>query len=104
MKWKDRIKRARESGSFTNQDIKLANAWVTCACGEQDPRIPVEPVMGPEDTVLNEMGHDFTYCVDHDDFDGAEDVLNLIELRADMILRNLTRSEHVNTVVDTQNS
>ena len=95
MKWKDRIEKARAVGWFSNEDIQLANAWVTCACGEQDPRIPVEPVMGPEDTVLNELGHDFSYCVDHDDFDGAESTLNLIELRSEAILSRLTRSEHV---------
>jgi hypothetical protein len=52
MTWNERIDRAEKLGYFLESDGELAIRWVTCACGEQDNRIPRCSVTGgPEDSV-----------------------------------------------------
>lgn len=100
MTWWKRIAEARARGSRNNKDIKLAGNWVTCACGEQDVRIPRGIGCGcsccknmPEDTVLQELGGRFAVAVYANDFDEATRLLAAIEGRAAVILAELGYSD-----------
>jgi len=93
MNWANRIKRAKANGGrFTAEDCKLANNWVTCACGEQDPRIPArhyEADSMPDDSELARFGYDFHNVVVDNKPYAAERILSRIETRAGEILVEL---------------
>lgn len=91
--WHERIALARIRGEFTDEDVHLASDWTTCACGEQDERIPRAwvlrggfPEMAPADQLLRDLGGLFYEAVDFDRFDDAEDLLRRIEIRSSEIL------------------
>lgn len=86
MNWQQRIDRAAERGSFDDADLDLAANWVTCACGEQDPRIP-RKCGAPEDLELRLLGSDFSRAVQSDSFFEASKLLGLIERRAAELLK-----------------
>lgn len=85
-RWEDRIIEARERGHFTVEDCKLAGDWVTCACGQQDPRIARDSDGAPVDKQLMNRGCDFFAAVRADDFDEAAALLDEIEKRAAEVL------------------
>ncbi len=93
-RWERRIAEAKRRGRFTEEDRALAAKWVTCACGEQDSRIPRRPdsdsPLGgpyePKDARLRALGNEFYLAVDIDDFRTAGAVLEKIELRAFQVL------------------
>jgi hypothetical protein len=107
--WHERIQEAEERGGFTGGDYDLANSWTTCACGEQDPRIPrygcaalpeeTEEMMmeagsrispnAPKDMELSNLGIQFTDAVLNDDTDLARDLIQRIEVRAIQVLAEL---------------
>ena len=90
MNWADRIALARDTGSFTDDDCTLAHDWVTCACGEQDPRIPRDNVeRHPHDTEIADYGFDFCNAVENNRPDDAAEILGKIETRATQILTDL---------------
>jgi len=91
MNWSERIKAARISGEFTYIDRALAERWPTCACGEQDPRIPLKHDFNnqPKDQELTDYGFDFYKAVAHNRPDDATDLLDKIEIRAAQILFDL---------------
>ena len=87
--WWDRIREARERGVFTWEDVNLAATWVTCACGEQDPRIPrnnSKTAPHPKDPYLFRLGTAFADYIWHNDIGAAEIALRFIEKRAAEIL------------------
>lgn len=86
MNWHERIKAARERGAFTEGDCKLAREWPTCACGEQDPRIPRNKSGSPKDDELSDLGNDFTSAIYWSDFPRARRILAQIERRAAEVL------------------
>ena len=53
MNWHERIARGIRHGGFTGKDKSLAANWVTCACGNQDPRIPRDDEHAPIDDQLD---------------------------------------------------
>lgn len=90
MNWHERIERAREAGWFSNDDWRLARNYVTCACGEQDPRIPRNELTGqPIDDELAILGMDFYDNVTDGEIDRAGEVLAKIEIRAAEILEGM---------------
>lgn len=93
MNWEERIKIAEACGAFTKEDRSAADNWVTCACGEQDPRIERDWVDAPLDPALFTLGEDFMEAVDRDDFDGARQTLRLIEARAAELIAEHEREE-----------
>ena len=109
MNWFERIAAAQERGYFTALDKDLANDWVTCACGEQDPQIPrykvhtLAPRPGristcsrraePVDQPLFELGLAFAEHVEANDFTMASEVLAAIEQRAAEVLKELDENK-----------
>lgn len=82
MTWHERIERAKMFGGFTREDVDLSLNWTTCACGEQDPRIPRRKDGTPWDddlTIYGAMFHDF---VKTNRMDLAERMLEDIERQA----------------------
>ncbi len=97
MNWHERIDAAEKRGSFTDEDQDLANNWVTCPCGEQDPRIPrAESAFHscgmPLDDELADLGADFSDAVDDNDFIYCRTLLGEIEVRAAIILKEIGAS------------
>lgn len=94
--WIERIRAAEARGMFTQEDRNLAQSWVTCACGQQDPRIPRHKEAGdyisigePKDAELARLGMQFAGDVEDDEIDLARITLDLIEHRAREILKAL---------------
>jgi len=92
MNWTQRIEAAKaRDGIFTMEDRRLSSKWVTCACGEQDPRIPRRPELNniPMDTELRNYGVEFCNAVYRNNPGAAAKVLGCIETRAAQILSDL---------------
>lgn len=85
--WPIRIENARDRGEFSEDDKILCSDWVTCACGQQDARIPRDKVGQPLDRILVKLGMRFTQAVDINYFTMAESVLARIEDRAIEVIR-----------------
>lgn len=85
--WWHRIGDAILNDGFTDVDKHMAASWVTCACGEQDARIPRDEVDGePLDADLAELGYRFYMCVEDDRYAEAFATLAAIEQRAATLL------------------
>jgi len=96
--WTKVIERARKRKKaglmpFTKHQISLAGAWVTCACGRQDARIPRYPAntshgsrSAPLDDILDELGITFYGHVNRGRVKSAKSTLQKIENRAAEIL------------------
>lgn len=87
MSWQERIELAKANGSFTTYDLARATGWVTCACAEQDPRIPRSPGGAPLDPNLRHLGGLFAGAVATNLLRLAEKVLKQIEDRAAEIMK-----------------
>lgn len=100
--WAQRIDEAEQRDEFTEDDLELAGHWVTCACGEQDPRIPRGDIGKPLDEKLSKLGQEFFECIimditpsgcDEDNppsqYVAARHVLAKIEQRAAEVLAGL---------------
>ena len=88
--WWKRIEKAEARGCFTEYDIEAARDWVTCACGEQDPRIPRWPGYEvPKDPYLKRFGELFYEAVQRGTPDEARGILAKIERRATEVLAAL---------------
>jgi len=88
MNWHKRIDAAEKRGRFTEDDKHRADNWVTCACGEQDKRIP--RFMGePTDEGLQHLGYQFSGAIGATDFGKARTTLARIERRAAKVLAGL---------------
>lgn len=94
MNWHQRIDEAEKQGGFSEEEQNLAQSWVTCACGQQDPRIPRYTVQDrtghlpcePKDKKLSDLGMMFAGDVDEGNFDAARATLQKIEQRAKELL------------------
>lgn len=87
MDWNTRIKLAERNGEFTKQDMNDAGNWVTCACGQQDPRIRRDSDGKPEDQRLFDLGAYFSQAVGGDQFNTARETLHAIERRSAKLLK-----------------
>lgn len=94
--WRLRIEEARERDFFTQEDVRDARDWLSCACGRLDPRIPrykrsIHFIAGtPKDRSLRWRGMDFADAVRFNEPDRAEVLLNKIEAREAELLAELT--------------
>lgn len=89
MNWAERIEAAKIIGTFSDDDTKLAISWVTCACGEQDRRIPRSRNGEPNDLRLSDYGCGFFSAVVGFRPIEAASLLGKIETRATEILSDL---------------
>ena len=97
MTWHERIEQAKARRAaglpkdewFTTDDKNRAGDYVTCACGEQDPRIPRMADGQPLDAELAVTGAYFSGEVSICDIEEAERCLAQIEARAAEVLRGL---------------
>jgi hypothetical protein len=95
--WGLRIIAWEVSGERSKEAISAAWNWTTCACGQQDPRIPRhKDFHAPLDWKLQDLGLSFTTIWDgipRDAFDaspfGAAQCLIAIEKRAAEILHKM---------------
>lgn len=101
----ERFDNARARGFFMPEEVQAASDWTTCACGQQDPRIPRgrnadyldvmdKPVWLPEapkDRRLFLLGQEFYNVVGRGDVEGAEEILDAIERRSAIVLRHATK-------------
>lgn len=95
MNWHERIQRARKNGNrFSAHECVLATHWVTCACGEQDPRIPRKPdYKEPLDPQLSSLGLEFLKAVRSNDPNRAASALYRIEARAETLIAVIESSQ-----------
>lgn len=89
MNWHERIDRAEKRKYFSKKDIDLALEWPTCACSEQDPRIPRTGDGQPLDDWLNRLGAEFACDVNDGDFQEARITIAAIEARATELLKEI---------------
>jgi hypothetical protein len=89
--WIDRIAAAEQRGRFKQEDIDAAADWVTCGCGEQDPRIPRNAHGEPCDFALAFLGRKFFDMVDAQAVSEARALLGEIEARAAELLAGVAR-------------
>jgi hypothetical protein len=64
----------------------LAAKWPTCACGEQDSRIPRSRDGSPKDTILEQLGQKFNQAIWQRNTRFAEITLEQIESRVAELL------------------
>ena len=91
--WHQAILAARQNGKFDLFDRFRASQWTTCACSQQDPRIPRKAGNRPEDQILASLGVAFQIAVNDNDPDKAESTLAAIEKRAAEILQELANAQ-----------
>lgn len=90
--WWDVIEqaKAREKAgkpAFTVEQSGRAGNWTTCACGNQDSRIPRNrPCGDPIDWRLEHLGRQFSWAVNGDAPTEAASILRKIERRAAEVL------------------
>lgn len=89
MNWHERIDAAENRGYFLFRDVRLAQEFTTCACAEQDPRIPRDSGGEPCDMGLSGLGADFYEAIRANQCEAARGVLRQIELRASEIIAEL---------------
>jgi hypothetical protein len=75
--------------AFTSKQKRLAKAWLSCACGKLDKRIPKELDGAPKDCRLFSLGIDFAMAVARDNPQGALDLLRKIQKREAELLKEL---------------
>ena len=87
--WYDFLNRAIK-GKIS--DSEIANAqddaanWVTCACGNQCSILPRDEDGEPYDDFLAELGSDFSYEIDDQNWKDALNILNKIEKRSALLI------------------
>jgi hypothetical protein len=80
--WGKRIQAAKDRGGFIYEDRRLAEGWVTCACGELDGIERNDLSKVPLDYKLAVLGNRFAHKVNNNLMDDAMDTLIEIETRA----------------------
>lgn len=90
MTWRERLAHARTAGAPTEDDLRRAWAWSTCAVGEQHAAAPdvVVYIPGryvyvrvPLDPTLSKLGAEFTAVVSGNRLSEAEAILDQIDDR-----------------------
>ena len=99
--WGLRIIAAENLGEFTDEDESLASLWISCACGKLDSHVQINSNGEPEDTLLSNLGVEFSDWVKvipdgwligitnnvNDEFHGAAVTLVQIEQRSLELLK-----------------
>jgi hypothetical protein len=81
--WYSRIKSAKKRGEFTDDDVRLACDWVTCACGSLKTERLADGC--PSDGPLSDLGLDFMNAVEAHAVSKASKILQKIEKRATIL-------------------
>ena len=93
--WGIRIVESEGNTFFSLVDRFESDDWITCACGEQDPRLHrkrdtnIGIKDSPLDNKLYKYGMDFTDAVHADNFLEAAQILVKIEERAAQLLSKM---------------
>lgn len=74
---------------FTADQEEKAEDWQTCACGNQDPRIPRDSNGMPLDVRLRMAGWAFWAAVQGDDVEAAAVALDQVEREAARVLASV---------------
>ena len=80
MSWKARIRLAKKTGSFTQDDEALASDFETCAVGEQLGPLPAPPIPLTDDVF--QLGQDFFDAVEDGDIEEASQIYRKISAKA----------------------
>lgn len=86
-KWRAIVDAAEKRGGFSETESGDAGCWDACACWEAKERydLPYDRVhtryMGPSDPTIYQLGRDFSWCVDKNNYEGCREVLTAIEER-----------------------
>ena len=85
--WGRRIVAAAKRGDWNDYDLSMAGRWTSCACGQMDPWIEIDPGTdgGPMDAKLWQLGCEFgkLYSSEQGDmFDRAARLLIAIHTRS----------------------
>jgi hypothetical protein len=85
--WNKALDNPPESGSITHENMcKMAESWVTCACGNICTELPRLSNGAPQDDILRGLGGMFTSAVKLCNWDCARTLLDEIESRASEVL------------------
>jgi TPR repeat protein len=87
LKWARRLIDAELKGHFIDQDYQESAVWYRCACADLGGHIITAPVTGrPLDSVLFDLGSDFSFAIANNDVDQATESFILIHQRSAEIL------------------
>jgi hypothetical protein len=90
--WNAFLENPPEWGSEEHLDAcDLAEAWVTCACGNLCDIIPRSPLGCPLDDKLESLGIDFNNSIQDAEYDVAKETLAKIEKRSEELIFQLTK-------------
>lgn len=95
--WNEFLERAIK-GDISHSEhlkaIKLANSWVTCACGNQCSSVPRFEGGRPFDMRLGLMGIEFMTSVEFGYWRNAKEILERIEERSVELIREINAQTH----------
>lgn len=86
-----KARKQRGLQAFTPLQRARAAEWTTCACGEQDAKIPRYTNGVPVDDPLGILACDFSQAVGIGDVKAATSLLRAIEKRAAEVLREIAK-------------
>jgi hypothetical protein len=90
--WNKFLENPPEKGSEEHLEAcDLADAWVTCACGNLCDIIPRSPLGRPIDDYLELLGIVFNNNIQDAEYDAAKKILARIENRSAEIIFELTK-------------
>jgi hypothetical protein len=90
--WNKFLENPPEKGSPEHLDAcDLAEAWVTCACGNLCDIIPRSPLGCPIDDYLEFLGIAFNNSIQDARYDIAKGILAKIEKRSEELIFELTK-------------
>ena len=72
---------------FSEDASELANAWITCACGQVCNVLPKSLYGAPKDREARYLGIAFNQDIVDEDWDEAKETLNKIEARTIFLLK-----------------
>ena len=92
--WNKFLENPPQKGSEEHLDAcDLAEAWITCACGNQCDIIPRYPIGSPVDDKLEFLGIGFNNSIQDAEYDVAKEILAKIEKRSEEIRAELIKQE-----------
>jgi hypothetical protein len=94
--WGKRIVAAVKRGDWNDEDVYMAGSWKSCACGEMDPWIELDPgsLCGkmPKDVELYNLGCEFAGLGDGKD--------NMFEIAAQLLIAIHNRSMELYAIAE----
>lgn len=78
----------------TDEMKDKASEWVTCACGNQCAALPRDADGSPQDSILYDLGINFSDQVANDNLVKAKKTLERIEKRSTKLLKKVLLAEH----------